>query len=65
MVAIQAKEELYHDWRPLDVCFTLAIEIFGYLHQWAYNFFHQCVNMVWLAKGTNGPTVIFLHVFYR
>jgi hypothetical protein len=33
MVAIQAKEELYHDWRPLDVCFTLAIEIFGYLHQ--------------------------------
>jgi hypothetical protein len=49
----------------LDVCFTLAIEIFGYLHQWAYNFFHQCVNMVWLAKGTNGPTVIFLHVFYR
>jgi hypothetical protein len=33
MVATQAKEKLYHDWHPLDVCFTFAIEIFGYLHQ--------------------------------
>jgi len=32
MVATQAKEELYHDWHPLDVHFTLAIKIFGYLH---------------------------------
>jgi hypothetical protein len=33
MVVILAKEELYHDWHPLDVFFTLAIEIFGCLHQ--------------------------------
>ncbi len=26
-------------------------------------FFHQCANMVWLAKGTSGPPLVVLHVF--
>jgi hypothetical protein len=33
MVAIQAKEEFYHGLQPLDVFFTIAIEIFGCLQQ--------------------------------
>jgi hypothetical protein len=33
MMALQAKEECYHDWHPLDVFFPLVIEIFGCLHQ--------------------------------
>ncbi len=28
-------------------------------------FFHQCINVVWLAKDINGPPLTILHAFYR
>jgi hypothetical protein len=45
-LVVQMKERLYCDCYPEDVFLTLAIEVFGCLHQEAGNFLYQCANMV-------------------
>jgi hypothetical protein len=54
-IATWAKVVSYHDQHLEDDFILLAIEIFGYLHQQIDDFFHQCVNITWLAKGFGGP----------
>jgi hypothetical protein len=44
---------------------SLCYSSFGCLHQQVDNFFYQCGNMAWLAKGFGGPPLTILHVFYR
>ncbi len=48
---VQVKEGLYYDCYPTYVFLSLAIEVFGCLHQLVNNFLHQCANMEWTAKG--------------
>ncbi len=48
-----------------DTCLPLAIKVYGCLHQHANDFFHQCVSMTWLAKGTDGLHLRVLCAFYR
>jgi hypothetical protein len=46
----------------MDEFFPFAIEVFSCLHQQVGDFFHQCANMAWLAKGD--PLNIILCAFY-
>lgn len=47
-----------------DAFLPLAIKVFGRLHQHANDSLHQGANMMWSTKGTNGPPLVVLHVFY-
>jgi len=49
----QAKEGFYHNYHPINMFFPLAIEIFGCIHQQAYDFLYGCASMAWSQKGTN------------
>ncbi len=61
----QVKEGLYHDYYLTDVFLPIAIEVFGCLHQHVDNFFHQCVNMTWIAKDIGGLPLLVLFPFYK
>jgi hypothetical protein len=52
---IATKVVSYCDQHLEDDLILLVIEIFGCLHQHVDDFFHQCANMAWLAKGSRGP----------
>jgi hypothetical protein len=64
-IATRAKVLSYHDQHLEDDFILLAIEIFGCLHHQVDDFFHQCVNITWLAKGFEGPSLLILRSFYR
>ncbi len=49
----------------VDVFLPLAIEVFGFLHQHANNFFYWCANMMWTTMGTKGIPLLVLCSFYR
>ncbi len=61
----QAKEGFYHNQHPINTFFSLTIEVFGCIHQQAYDFLHRCASMAWSPKGTNGLPLIILLAFYR
>jgi hypothetical protein len=64
-VVAQAKKGFYHDRHSIDAFLPLTIKVFGSLYQQADDLFHQCVNMVWLAKATSGLALVILHVLFR
>jgi hypothetical protein len=64
-VVAQAKEGLYHDQHSIDAFLPLTIKVFRSLHQQVDDFFHQCVDMAWSAKGTSGLALVILHVSFR
>jgi hypothetical protein len=61
----QVKKGLYHDHYLVDMFLPFVIKVFGYLHQEADNFLHQCGNVAWIAKGTGGPPLSILCSFYN
>jgi hypothetical protein len=65
MMVTQAREGLYHDWRSINAFLPLAIEVFGYLHQQANDFFHRYANKVWSTKCISSLPLIVLHAFYK
>jgi hypothetical protein len=47
------------------VFLPFTIEIFDCLHQQVNNYFHQSSDMKWSTKCSNGPSLAFLHAFYK
>jgi membrane-associated PAP2 superfamily phosphatase len=64
-MAAQVKEGLYRNYYLVDMFFPLVIKVFRSLHQQFDNFFHQCANMAWIAKGIKALLLSVLHSFYR
>jgi hypothetical protein len=60
-----AKVVSCHNWHLKDDFIPLVVDTFGYLHQQANNFLHQCANMTWLTKCYREPSFSILHSFYR
>jgi len=46
----QTKERSYHNQRPTNQFFPLAIEVFGYLHKHVDVFLHDYINAIWSLK---------------
>jgi hypothetical protein len=63
IVVAQMKEKLYHDCYPMDMFFPIIIEV-GCFHEQSNNFFGQWVNMVWTAKGIEGPPLSIVALFF-
>ncbi len=60
-VITQAQEGLM----PNRCISSLAIKVFGCLHQQVDDFLHGCANMVWLRNDAKGPLLVVLCAFYR
>ncbi len=65
IVVAQVKNGLYCDQFLLNMFFPLVIEVFGCLYQQQDEFFHQCANMAWGAKGIGILPLSILHAFYK
>jgi hypothetical protein len=65
MIVAQAKVVSYCNQHFEDHFVLLIIEIFRCLHEQVNDFFHQCANMAWLAKGFKDPPISILRSFYR
>jgi hypothetical protein len=53
-------------WSTPNKCISsIAIKVFGCLHQQMDDFFHQCANMAWSAKDIGGLLLVVLWAFYR
>jgi hypothetical protein len=65
MIVAQAKVVPYGNQHFEDHFVPLTIEIFRCIYEQVNDFFHQCANMAWLAKGFKDPPLSILCSFYR
>jgi hypothetical protein len=61
----QAKERSYCNRHPIDQFFPLAIEVFDCLHKHVNVFLNDYANAIWSFKGTKGPHLSTLVIFFR
>jgi hypothetical protein len=59
------KDNFYDNQFSTDMFLHLVVEVFRCLHQQMDDFFHQCANMVWGVKDTEGVPLSILCAFYK
>jgi hypothetical protein len=65
MIIVQAKVVPYHNQHFENHFVLLIVEIFKCIYEQVNDFFHQCANIAWLAKGFKDPPLSILCSFYR
>jgi len=65
IVAILAKEGLYHDWHLTCAFLPFAIQVFGCLHHQVDDFLQWGINIVWLANSIGGFSLAVLGALYK
>jgi hypothetical protein len=65
IITTWVKDKFYYDWYLVNMFLLLTIEVFGCLHELVDNFFHWCVNMVWINKSIRSFFILILCSFYK